>query len=62
MHRYARTLPVIAVLLLMSVRAPMVECPMGDTDRNCNVDFTDQEQFAGHWLGDANSPGDFCRR
>ncbi|UCG58681.1 MAG: lamin tail domain-containing protein [Phycisphaerales bacterium] len=47
---------ILVSLLVCFVRG---DCPTGDLDRNCKVDFKDVGLFADQWLGDANNPADF---
>ncbi|MHC4743392.1 MAG: lamin tail domain-containing protein, partial [Planctomycetota bacterium] len=35
------------------------DCPLGDLDRNCRIDFSDVRVLARQWLIDANQPADF---
>ncbi|MHC4557334.1 MAG: lamin tail domain-containing protein [Planctomycetota bacterium] len=47
------------ILVSLSVCSVRGDCPTGDLDRNCKVDFKDVRLFADQWLGDTNNPADF---
>jgi len=49
----------LIVMLLAAVVVVFGECPVGDLDVNCRIDFKDVSLCAAQWLADANSTADF---
>jgi len=55
----SKALLVGMTLAALAVGFAGADCPTGDLNRNCNVDFKDVWLFAGQWLSDVNNPADF---
>jgi len=60
MHATKRVLIASVAAVLFWTGAVLAQCPTGDLNQDCTVDFVDLELFARLWLADPNeSGGDF---
>ena len=59
MFRCPKVLLAAMILILLPVSSVRADCPTGDLNRNCKVDFKDVELFAEQWLADSNNSADF---
>ena len=59
MLKYPKVLLAAMTLVVLLVGPVSADCPTGDLNRNCKVDFKDVELFAEQWLADSNNSADF---